>query len=81
MRTCRRCRRSRDITEFGYYEGMVRRSRVCKVCYGSEVSKIEKTQAETERIKAIMSVPIKPEATHFHYMGKNPIQREQEIGV
>jgi len=45
-----------------------------------EINKVN-DKIEKERIKAIMSVPIKQEATHYYYMPKSPMQKEQEIGV
>ena len=38
-------------------------------------------KANIARIKAIMAVPVNVKKTQAYYMGKDPIQKEQEIGV
>jgi len=81
-KACSKCGEVKALTEF--YKNNTckgRRVRVCKTCYSIKVGKVERSKAAIELIKAIMSKPINPRATHHYYMPKNPIQREQEIGL
>tara|TARA_R110002020_G_scaffold144145_2_gene317031 strand:+ start:5600 stop:5854 length:255 start_codon:yes stop_codon:yes gene_type:complete len=78
---CRKCKNVKALTEFDYNSVTLRRSRTCTICYNATIKGNERSHAAIDRAKAIMAVPINPKATHHYYMVKNPMKKEQEIGV
>ena len=74
QKTCRKCENMKNITEFKIG------ARTCIECYGVRKVKQSDIIIDTERIKAIMKVPVNPKATHYYYMDKTPMKKEQELG-